>query len=183
MKASTKLFLLALGVIVCWGLLALVCVNREAPSKTAAKTAKTCLELSVDNPKSLKILKIHPVDSVFGKAYISEDDIYEVGSMMMAVDSVIMEKMVSMKDLDIEDKEFNELMERYSRVTPLVKTMWGLYDKPMGGAFSGWRVKIDYEAVSASNTRIKGQWWSVLDTSGKIILKNFDIPVVAEDTK
>lgn len=44
--------------------------------------------------------------------------------------------------------------------------------------FSGWKVKIEYEAVSESGNRYRSEYWFILDKDARFVVQSFEIPLI-----
>ena len=44
--------------------------------------------------------------------------------------------------------------------------------------FSGWKVKIEYEAQDGSGNPYRSEYWFILDRDATCVVKSFEIPLI-----
>jgi hypothetical protein len=52
-----------------------------------------------------------------------------------------------------------------------------LYDSDTKGEWSGWKVKIDFEAKDGHNLDYRAERWFFLDKEGNVIFKTMEFPL------
>lgn len=179
MKPGTKLAILLGGAVVVWGLIALGLWWCNSPVRRAPEVAKTALYASVDNPESIKVIAVSRPDSVFGRCYINEDEKLAIATAMMKVNEQVMKHTDGLRNFDFEDNTVTELVTRQMSALSALRSLVG-YELP--GApqkpFSGWKVKIEYEAVSESGSPYRSEYWFILDRKAQCVVNSFEIPVI-----
>lgn len=179
MRPGTKLaVLLASGALV-WGLIAMAVCCREKPQKRAVRVAQTALYASVDNPESVKIAAVSKADSVFGRAYINDDEKMAIAMSMMKVNERVMSQTGDLGSMDFENPALRELVERQMSLMSAMRSLMSL-DGPDAPRkpFSGWKVKIEYEAVSESGTPYRSEYWFITDREAQCVVSSFEIPLL-----
>ena len=153
MRPGTKLaIMLASGALV-WGIIAMAVCWREKPQKRAVRVAQTALHASVDNPESVKVIAVSDPDSVFGRCYIDDEEKMAIAVSMMKVNERVMSQTDNLGSMDFDNPALRELVERQMSSMSAMRSLMSLEgpDAPRK-PFSGWKVKIEYEAVSESGT-------------------------------
>ncbi|MBD5358358.1 MAG: hypothetical protein HDR88_15455 [Bacteroides sp.] len=179
MKPGTKLAILLGGAVVVWGLIALGLWWGNSPVHRAPEVAKTALYASVDNPESIKVLAVSRPDSVFGRCYINDDEKLAIATAMMKVNEQVMKRTDGLRNLDFEDNAVTELVTRQMSALSALRSLGG-YEAPDAPQkpFSGWKVKIEYEAVSESGSPYRSEYWFILDRKAQCVVNSFEIPVI-----
>lgn len=170
--------MLAGGALV-WGLIAMALCWREKPQKKAVRVAQTALYASVDNPESVKVVAVSEPDSVFGRCYIDDDEKMAIAVSMMKVNEKVMSQTDGLRDLDFEDSSVTDLVSRQMSAMGALRSLAGFVDpdeprKP----FSGWKVKIEYEAVSEGGSPYRSEYWFILDRDAQCVVNSFEIPLL-----
>jgi hypothetical protein len=52
-----------------------------------------------------------------------------------------------------------------------------IYDSDRKGEWSGWKVRVDYQARNRSGMEYKSERWLFIDKDGKEVVRSFDIPL------
>lgn len=159
-------------------LLMLGCVTLMScgPSKSKmVSLAKENLELSVDYPKQIKIIAVSKPDSAFGTGYFTEKEVQGMLQTMKAVTDTIMKRTGNMSKFDPNDYYVVSLAERQMRGMSEIHSMIMKSDKK--GAFSGWKVKIDYSCVDANAIPYRAERWFFIDKDVKQVYKTFELPL------
>ena len=73
------------------------------------------LELSLDNPKQLKVIAISEPDSAFGTGYFSQKEVQWMMGKMKLVTDTIMKRTGNMSHFDPNDRYLLSLAERQMR--------------------------------------------------------------------
>ena len=179
MKPGAKLAMLLGGAVVVWGLIALGLWWCNSPVRRAPEVAKTALYASVDNPESVNVIAVSRPDSVFGSNYIDNDEKMAIANAMMRVNEKVMKRTDGLRNLDFEDTAMTELLNRQMSAMSALRSLVG-YDSPdaLQKPFSGWKVKIEYEAVSESGSPYRSEYWFILDRDAHCVVNSFEIPVI-----
>lgn len=159
-------------------LLMLCCVTLIScgPSKSKmVSLAKENLELSVDYPKQIKIIAVSEPDSAFGTGYFTEKEVQGMLQTMKVVTDTIMKRTGNMSKFDPNDYYVVSLAERQMRGMSEIHSMIMKSDKK--GAFSGWKVKIDYSCVDANAIPYRAERWFFIDKDVKQVYKTFELPL------
>lgn len=179
MKQGTKLAILLGGAVVVWGLIALGLWWCNSPVRRAPEVARTALYASVDNPESVKVIAVSRPDSVFGRCYINDDEKLAIATAMMKVNEQVMKRTDGLRNLDFEDSAVTELVTRQMSALSALRSLVG-YEAPDAPQkpFTGWKVKIEYEAVSESGSPYRSEYWFILDRKAQCVVNSFEIPVI-----
>ena len=174
MRPGTKLAVMLAGGALVWGLIAMALCWREKPQKKAVRVAQTALYASVDNPESVKVVAVSEPDSVFGRCYIDDDEKMAIAVSMMKVNEKVMSQTDGLRDLDFEDSSVTDLVSRQMSAMGALRSLAGFVDpdeprKP----FSGWKVKIEYEAVSEGGSPYRSEYWFILDRDAQCVVNSF----------
>lgn len=159
-------------------LLMLGCVTLMScgPSKSKmVSLAKENLELSVDYPKQIKIIAVSEPDSAFGTGYFTEKEVQGMLQTMKVVTDTIMKRTCNMSKFAPNDYYVVSLAERQMRGMSEIHSMIMKSDKK--GAFSGWKVKIDYSCVDANAIPYRAERWFFIDKDCKQVYKTFELPL------
>lgn len=179
MRPGTKLAVLLAACVLFWGGIALLFHFLDRPEKRAVQVARTALMASVDNPESVTVVAVSRPDSVFGREYVNDDEKMAVAVSMMKLNEKVMSQTDSLKDLDFSDSELSEIVARQMSAMSALRSMTGFSppDAPRK-PFSGWKVKIEYEAVSAGGHPYRSEYWFILDRDARCVVNSFEIPLV-----
>lgn len=146
------------------------------PSKGRMQSlAKEDLELSVDNPEQLNIVAVSEPDSAFGTGYFSEIEVKEMLQTMKVVTDTIMKRTDNMSRFNPEDYYVVSLAERQMRGMSEIHSLIMKSDKK--GAFSGWKVRIDYSCVDKNGIPYRAERWCFIDKDCKQVYKSFELPL------
>ena len=170
MKQQKILILLLAGIILAGGAIAFLLKDNTPPKDRAKEVAEKALLASVDCPETVKILAVSTPDSVFGRDYITQEE-------KMAI-SVAMKETDGFENMDFEDKAMSSLMERQMSVMSVVRNLVFTESPNDKKPFSGWKVKIEYEAESADGTPYRSEYWFILDKDAVCVVKSFEIPLL-----
>lgn len=159
-------------------LLMLACITLVScgPSKSKMTSlAKENLELSVDYPKQIQIIAISEPDSAFGTGYFTDKEVKGMMQTMKVVADTIMKRTGNMSKFDPDDYYVVSLAERQMRGMSEIRSMIMKSDKK--GAFSGWKVKIDYSCVDKDGIPYRAERWFFIDKEVKQVYKTFELPL------
>ena len=174
MKPGTKLAILLISCVAMWGGIGYAFHYFGQPSKRAQSVAEKALMASVDNPCLL-----YTSDSVFGRNYINNDEKMAIAMSMMKVNEQVMSRTDGLQNLDFEDNAVSELVGRQMSAMSALRSMVGFEtpDAPRK-PFSGWKVKIEYEALSESGSPYRSEYWFILDRDAQCVVNSFEIPLL-----
>ena len=151
----------------------------------AQDMAKKALMASVDNPESVKIVGISKPDSVFGREYVTMKEKMALSVAMMKISRRFMED----TDFDNPDSECHGIsrqmkrqMDAMTALRPLMVTEElntagdeaSLERKP----FSGWKVKVEYEATDSDGQPYRSEYWFIMDKEAQCVIRSFEIPLL-----
>ena len=170
MKQGKKLLILP-AVAVLLGMGSACSGNSENKAQDMARKA---LMASVDNPEAVKIVGISKPDSVFGREYVT-----------MKISRRFMED----TDFDNPDSECHGMSGKMKRqmdaMTALRSLMVTGELKPAGDEasherkpFSGWKVKIEYEATDSDGQPYRSEYWFIMDKEAQCVIRSFEIPLL-----
>lgn len=163
------------------GIVFLVC-NKHKPQERVASVAQKALMASVDRPESVKILAVSKVDSVFNRDYISMDEKVAISMAMMKVNEKVMKETDGFDNFDLADPSLAALMERQMSAMNILRSLTSqsvitAHGKPVR-RFTGWKVKIEYEAQSENGKSYRSEYWFILDKDAQCVVKSFEVPLV-----
>ena len=162
-----KILLLMLGCV------ALVSCG---PSKGKfSELAKENLELSLDNPKQLKVIAVSQPDSAFGTGYFSQDEVKSMIKVMQLVTDTIMKRTDGMRSFNPDDAYVLNLADRQMKAMSEIRSLVGKAGRK--GEFSGWKVRIDYSCVDANGNPYHAERWCFIDKDGRQVYKTFELPL------
>ena len=133
-------------------------------SQQMVELAEMSLRQSVGEGSELKILGVSEPDSK--KATMAT---------MKKVTEQIMSRTQNMTAFDPNDAYVIGLVERQMRANSDLRSM--LFECDKKGEWSGWKVKIDYEAHDGHGQDIRAERWFFLDKEGSVIFKTVEFPL------
>ena len=137
--------------------------------------AEENIRQTVDYPKQLKIIAVSEPDSAFGIHYFTPKEVKGMMLMMQQVSESIMKRTNNMTEFNPDDHYVMELAERQMRAMTEIRTM--IRQTGNKGEWSGWKIKVDYEARNKDGLPYKAERWLFLDKDGKNIFNTFEIPI------
>ena len=174
-----KLTILLISGVIIWGSIffAIGCGNN--PKERAKSVAEKSLLACVDCPETVRIKAVSKPDSVFGRNYINDDEKMAIAMSMMKVNEQVMSRTDGLQNLDFEDDAVSELVGRQMSAMSALRSMVGFEtpDAPRK-PFSGWKVKIEYEALSESGSPYRSEYWFILDRDAQCVVNSFEIPLL-----
>ena len=187
MKQGKKLLILP-AVAVLLGMGTGCSGNNENKAQDMAKRA---LMASVDNPESVKIVGISKPDSVFGREYVTMKEKMALSVAMMKISRRFMED----TDFDNPDSECHgihltfhmsgHMKRQMDAMTALRSLMVTEELKPAGDEarqerkpFSGWKVKVEYEAIDSDGQPYRSEYWFIMDKEAQCVIRSFEIPLL-----
>lgn len=146
------------------------------PSKSKmVDLAKENLELSVEYPKQIQIIAVSEPDSAFGTGYFTPAETQGMLKTMKLVTDTIMKRTANMSKFNPDDHYVVSLAERQMRGMADISAMIMKSDKK--GAFSGWKVKIDYACVDENAVPYRAERWFFIDKDVRQVYKTFELPL------
>lgn len=146
--------------------------NRKA---RMAGLAEENIRMSVESPDGFSITAISEPDSAFGVNYLTQHEVNSVTALMQSVTAVIMERTNNMTAFDPDDHYVMSLAERQMKAMADLRTM--VYKTNEKGEWSGWKVRVDYEAKDKYGETYRAERWLFFDEDGKTIHKSFELPL------
>ena len=144
-------------------------------SQQMVKLAEMSLRQSVGEGSEVKMLGVSEPDSAFGANYLAPDEKKAVISTMKRVTDEIMSRTKNMTEFDPNDAYVIGLAERQMKANSDLRGM--LYDCDRKGDWSGWKVKIDYEAKDGHGLEYRAERWFFLDKEASVIFKTMEFPL------
>lgn len=178
MRQGTRLAIILASIIPFWGAVGYFVFRGDNPKTRAVEVAELALKASVDNPKSVKIIGISQPDSVFGREYITMDEKMSISVAMMKVSEKVMKETDGFEKVDFGDKAMADLMERQMSVMSVIRSFASYETHNSKKQFSGWKVKIEYEAEAADGSPYHSEYWFILDKEAVCVVKSFEIPLL-----
>jgi hypothetical protein len=180
MKPGMKLTILLISGVIIWGSIffAIGCSNN--PRERAKSVAEKSLLACVDCPETVKIKAVSKPDSVFGRDYVTQDEQMNIAMAMLKINQKVMAETDNMENIDFENKEMTELMERQMSAVSILRSLVR-FDDPANKEkkpFNGWKVKIEYEAQSESGKPYRSEYWFILDKDATCVVNSFEIPLL-----
>lgn len=136
--------------------------------------AKTSLEKSLKKPKSLEVIGVAQPDSAFGN-YLSTKEIQAVVKIMDQVTQTIMKRTKNMTEFDVNDNYVMKLATRQMAAGSDLTAKQIHSDKK--GAWTGWKVKIDYKCKDEDDEDLRAEKWYYFDKEGKNITDSLELPL------
>lgn len=128
-----------------------------------------------DCQEKLEILGISEPDSAFGTGYLSPKEKESMMSVMQKVTETIMKRTNNMTEFNPDDKYVIDLAERQMKTMSELRST--IYDSDKKGEWSGWKVRVDYQAKGKNDVEYKAERWLFIDKDGKEVVRSFDIPL------
>ena len=178
MRPGTRLAIISASIILFWGAVGYFVFRGDNPKKRAVEVAELALKASVDNPESVKIIGISRPDSVFGREYVTMDEKMSISMAMMKINEKVMQLTDGLENFHPDDKEIAGLMERHMEVMAVLRSITPQANGNVTKPFSGWKVKIEYEAESADGSPYRSEYWFILDKEAVCVVKSFEIPLM-----
>ncbi|KWW38356.1 MAG: hypothetical protein F083_2269 [bacterium F083] len=122
-----------------------------------------------------EILGISEPDSAFGTGYLSQKEKESLMSVMQKVTETIMKRTNNMTEFNPDDKYVIDLAERQMKAMSELRST--IYDSDKKGEWSGWKVRVDYQAKGKNDVEYKAERWLFIDKNGKEVMRSFDIPL------
>ena len=136
--------------------------------------ARKALMASVDNPESVKIVGISKPDSVFGREYVTMKEKMALSVAMMKISRRFMED----TDFDNPDSECHGMSGQMKRQMDAMTALRSLMVTGELKPFSGWKVKIEYEATDSDGQPYRSEYWFIMDKEAQCVIRSFEIPLL-----
>lgn len=179
MKPGLKIAVLLGSFVLVWVLIAIAFYKSGSLEKKAIEVAETALYATVDCPESVRILAVSKPDSVFGREYINDDEKMAISMSMMKINEKVMSQTDNLRELNFEDRDLAALVERQMSAMSTIRSFVSHRQadnspKP----FNGWKVKIEYEAMTSVGTPYRSEYWFILDKKALCVVKSFEMPIL-----
>lgn len=161
-----KLFFMTLAM-----LLLVACDKKEE----MAKLAEMNIRQTVEYPKYLKIIGISEPDSAFGTSYFTQKEIQGMMTVMQQVSEDIMKRTKNMTEFNPDDHYVIDMAERQMQAMSEIRSM--VRQANGKGQWSGWKIKVDYQARNRHGLDYRAERWLFLDKEGKTVFKTFELPL------
>ena len=175
-KQQKVLYLLLASLVLAGGITAFLLKDSSNPKDLAREVAEKALLASVDRPETVKIHAVSMPDSVFGRDYITQEEKMAISVAMMKVSEKVMKETDGFEKMDFGDKAMADLMER--QMMSVIRNFASYETYNSKKQFSGWKVKIEYEAESTDGSPYRSEYWFILDKEAVCIVKSFEIPLM-----
>ena len=179
MKPGIKLTILLVSAAVLWGTIFFVGCNYNNPKKRARTIAEKALLASVDCPESVTVKAVSEPDSVFGREYVTDDERMAIAMAMVNINKKVMTDTDGLSNFEFNNPETTELMERQMSAMSVLRSLAAPHkpDEPKS-PFNGWKVKIEYEALSAKGNPYHSEYWFILNKDADCVINSFEIPLL-----
>lgn len=137
--------------------------------------AEENIRMSMESPVGFSITGISDPDSAFGVNYLSQHEINSMTALMQNVTAVIMERTNDMTAFNPDDHYVMGLAERQMKAMADLRTM--VHKTSEKGEWSGWKLRVDYEAKDKYGETYRAERWFFFDKDGKAIHKSFELPL------
>jgi hypothetical protein len=152
--------------------MAFACSN---PEKQAHDTALANLKLSLENSDNFELLKVAPVDSAFGLNYFTKQELNHIFKSTSAGTQKVIKYTKKFSNIEDMPPAAIAAVQRQMQSNNAVRE---LFLHPMRkGDFSGYKVKITYQATDARGNKFVAERWNFVDPEGKQVLRTFEIPI------
>ena len=169
MKQGKKLLILP-AVAVLLGMGSACSGNSENKAQDMARKA---LMASVDNP-----------ESVFGREYVTIKEKMALSVAMMKISRRFIED----TDFDNPDAESHMMSGQMKRQMDAMTALRSLIisdelkpvkdeDSQERKPFTGWKVKIEYEATDSDGQPYRSEYWFIMDKEAQCVIRSFEIPL------
>lgn len=146
------------------------------PSKGRLQSlARESLRQSVYASGQLRVLSVSEPDSAFGVYCFSQGEVKGMLRTMKAVTDTIMARTAGMTRFNPDDFYVISLADRQMKASSDLREI--LFRSRERGDFSGWKVRIDYEAADHDGRRYRSERWAFIDKDGNNVLRTFDLPL------
>ena len=179
MKPELKMTILLVCGAFIWGTIFFVGCSANNPKKRAKALAEKALFESVANPESVTVKAVSEPDTVFGREYVTDEEQMAIAVAMVNINKKVMADTQDLSNLDLSNQVTTELMERQMSAMSVLRSLAAPHKpgepKP---PFNGWKVKIEYEALSANGNPYHSEYWFILNKDADYVINSFEIPLL-----
>jgi len=122
-----------------------------------------------------EILGVSEPDSAFGAGYLSQKEKESMMGVMQKVTETIMKRTNNMSEFHPDDQYVIDLAERQMKAMSELRSM--IYQSDKKENWSGWKVRVDYQAKNQNGLEYKAERWLFIDKEGKVVVRSFEIPL------
>lgn len=157
-------------------LLPSACMLRSGVKTRIKKRAQEEIKQSLGNQApTYKLLGISDVDSAFGKNYYTKAEVQGIMLLMEKITQTIMHRTNNMETFNPDDQFVMNLAERQMVAIDSISRM--TIQSEQKGAWSGWKVKVDYLALDRAGKEYRAERWMFFDKHGKQVEHSFELPL------
>ncbi len=104
----------------------------------------------------------------------------EIAKAMMKVNQEVMRATNGFDNINPTDKTVSSLMERQMNAMSAMRSVVRMRsdEQKKKPRFSGWKVKIDYQAQTTNGVPYRSLYWMFLDRDASCVVKSFEIPII-----
>lgn len=146
-----------------------------SPEAEMLQMAEEQLKGELEFPKTLEIKGSSQPDSAFGVNYFTRAEINGIVKTMGAVTQQIMKSTKNMTSMEKVDYYVLDMAERQLQSAATINRI--VTNPAPKGEWSGWKLKIDYQANNKHGLAYRAERWFFFSKDGKSILKSFDLPL------
>ncbi len=122
-----------------------------------------------------EILGVSEPDSAFGAGYLSKKEKESMMGVMQKVTETIMKRTNNMSEFHPDDQYVIDLAERQMKAMSELRSM--IYQSDKKENWSGWKVRVNYQAKNQNGLEYKAERWLFIDKEGKVVVRSFEIPL------
>ena len=180
MKPEIKLAVFVVVALLTWGGIFLVYRHSQNPQRKARSLAEKALYATVENPERIKVLAVSKADSIYGREYVTMEEQMNIAKSMMNVNREVMKATNGFENINLTDKRVTSLMERQMDAMSAMRSLVhpGKIVEHTKKNFTGWKVKIDYQAQTTDGLQYRSECWMFLDRDASCVVKSFEIPII-----
>jgi hypothetical protein len=141
----------------------------------ARQLALDQLRESLPHAESMKVMAVSEPDSAFGTNYFTQKETLSMIKMMKTVTDTIMARTDGMTRLDPNDYYVLSLADRQMRASNEIRDI--VFRSGKKGDWSGWKVRIDYQATDHTGTKYRAERWALIDKKAKHVIRTFELPL------
>lgn len=163
--------ILALGITM-MGMVLTSCSKNDDKKKYCEKMALGFMNVQLDNPETINVLAVSDLDSVYGKQFFNNEELYQIGENLKDFN----ERIWSNDNLDLDDPKTNAMMERALNASDVLRNV--IDTDNANTEWSGWKMKMQYEAVDKAGETYKSERYFIFDKEKQYIIHSFEIPIL-----
>ena len=171
MKKRKSLFMTAALAAVAMTAFTSCNYKRDNMKKLVAENMRETTEY----PNSLQLLSMSEPDSAFGTDYFTRKEITGIMQTMKAVTKTIMVKTNNMQDFNPDNPFIMNLADKQMAAANNIRSI--IMNNGKKSSWSGWKIKVDYQAKTKDGIDYKAEKWLFLNRRGNAIIKSFEIPL------